>query len=198
MRRTRPLFMTVSRREDWVFGMKNLKISVQLFILVGGLMAAFAVATYFEVRSATATIYNERNQTLRTEIETALSVMKDFDDRAKAGEFTVEEAKKRAYDLLSKLRYDPMAISSAMTMTSTCSSTSTRSGRAEFQGKADQTGFAYRDAIVKVGQEGGGYVNLIGPKPARTRTTTAIPNRFMPRPMSHGRRSSLPAFMSMT
>ncbi len=50
-------------------------------------MVAFAVATYFEVRSATATIYNERNQTLRTEIETALSVMKDFDARAKAVNF---------------------------------------------------------------------------------------------------------------
>ena len=68
--------------------MRNLRISLQLFLLVGGLMAAFTVATFFEVRSATQSIYNERNQMLRTQVESAISVIEDFDERANAGEFS--------------------------------------------------------------------------------------------------------------
>ncbi len=70
--------------------MKNLKISLQLIMLIGGLMVAFAAATYFEVRSSTATIYQQRYELLRTQVESALSVLKDFNDRAVAGEFTVK------------------------------------------------------------------------------------------------------------
>ena len=148
--------------------MKNLKISVQLFILVGGLISAFAVATYFEVRSATATIYNERNQTLRTEIETALSVMKDFDDRSKAGEFPVEEAMKRAFSLLTKMRYEPDGYFFAYDYdVNLLFHFNPKIVGQNFKGKADQNGFAYRDEIVKVGREGGGYVTFIGPKPGK-------------------------------
>lgn len=146
--------------------MKNLKLSVQLFMLVGGLMAAFAVATYFEVKSATTAIYSERNQTLRTEVETAISVMKDFDDRSKAGEFPVEEATKRALALLTKMRFDPdgyffgydYEVKSAFHPNPKIVGQS-------FKGKADQSGFAYRDAIVKAARDGGGYVTFFGPKP---------------------------------
>jgi len=148
--------------------MKNLKISVQLFILVAGLMAAFAGATYFEVKSATAAIYSERNQTLRAQVETALAVMKDFDERSKAGEFTVEEAKKRAYDLLTKLRYDPDGYFFGYDYEVTLLfHINPKLVGQNFKGKADQTGFAYRDAIVKVGRDGGGYVTFIGPKPGK-------------------------------
>lgn len=65
--------------------MKNLRISVQLFMLIGGMMAAFATATYFEVRSSSQTIYQQRYELLRTQVESALSVLKDFNDRAVAG-----------------------------------------------------------------------------------------------------------------
>ncbi len=148
--------------------MKNLKISMQLFILVAGLMAAFAVATYFEVKSATATIYNERNQTLRTEIETALSVMKDFDERSKAGEFPVEDAMKRAFALLNKMRYEPDGYFFAYDYdVNLLFHFNPKIVGQNFKGKADQNGFAYRDEIVKVGRQGGGYVTFIGPKPGK-------------------------------
>ena len=77
--------------------MKNLRISFQLILLIGGLMAAFAAATYLQVRSSTETIYQQRYELLRTQVESALSVMKDYNDRAAAGEFSVEEAQKLAY-----------------------------------------------------------------------------------------------------
>jgi methyl-accepting chemotaxis protein len=146
--------------------MKNLKISLQLFLLVGGLMAAFTVATYFEVKTATGQIYNERNQMLRAQVETAVSVMKDFDDRSKAGEFSADEAMKRAFSLLSKMKYEPDGyfFGYDYDVTMVFHPNQKLVGQS-FKGKADQSGFAYRDAIVKAARDGGGYVTFIGPKP---------------------------------
>lgn len=148
--------------------MKNLRISLQLFLLVGGLMAAFAVATYYEVKTATASIYAERNQTLRVELETALSVMRDFDERSKAGEFPVEEAMKRAFALLTKMHYDPDGYFFGYDYdVKMVFHPNQKLVGQNFKGKADHLGFASRDAIVKAARDGGGYVTFLGPKPGQ-------------------------------
>jgi methyl-accepting chemotaxis protein len=148
--------------------MKNLKISLQLIVLIGGLMAAFAAATYFQVRSSTATIYQQRYELLRTQVETALSVLKDFNDRAVAGEFTVEEAKTRAYAMLNKLRFEPDGyfFGYDYDVVMIFHPTSKDVGKSN-KGKPDANGFAYRDELVRLGQQGGGFVEFIGPKPGK-------------------------------
>jgi methyl-accepting chemotaxis protein len=148
--------------------MKNLKISLQLIVLIGGLMAAFAAATYFQVRSSTATIYNQRYELLRTQVESALSVLKDFNDRAVAGEFTVEEAKTRAFDLLNKMRFEPDGyfFGYDYDVVMVFHPTSKDVGKSN-KGKPDANGFAYRDELVRLGQQGGGFVEFIGPKPGK-------------------------------
>jgi len=148
--------------------MKNLKISLQLIVLIGGLMAAFAAATYFQVRSSTATIYQQRYELLRTQVETALSVLKDFNDRAVAGEFTVEEAKTRAYEMLNKLRFEPDGyfFGYDYDVVMIFHPTSKDVGKSN-KGKPDANGFAYRDELVRLGQQGGGFVEFIGPKPGK-------------------------------
>ncbi|MCZ8179304.1 MAG: methyl-accepting chemotaxis protein [Rhizobium sp.] len=148
--------------------MKNLKISLQLIVLIGGLMAAFAAATYFQVRSSTATIYQQRYELLRTQVETALSVLKDFNDRAVAGEFTVEEAKTRAYEMLNKLRFEPDGyfFGYDYEVVMIFHPTSKDVGKSN-KGKPDANGFAYRDELVRLGQQGGGFVEFIGPKPGK-------------------------------
>ncbi|MDR7028821.1 methyl-accepting chemotaxis protein [Rhizobium rosettiformans] len=148
--------------------MKNLKISLQLIMLIGGLMVAFAAATYFEVRSSTATIYQQRYELLRTQVESALSVLKDFNDRAVAGEFTVEEAKTRAYDMLNKMRFEPDGyfFGYDYDVVMVFHPTSKDVGKSN-KGKPDANGFAYRDELVRLGQLGGGFVEFIGPKPGK-------------------------------
>ncbi|MDH4412256.1 MAG: methyl-accepting chemotaxis protein [Rhizobium sp.] len=148
--------------------MKNLKISLQLIVLIGGLMAAFAAATYFQVRSSTATIYQQRYELLRTQVETALSVLKDYNDRAVAGEFTVEEAKTRAYDMLNKMRFEPDGyfFGYDYDVVMIFHPTSKDVGKSN-KGKPDANGFAYRDELVRLGQLGGGFVEFIGPKPGK-------------------------------
>jgi methyl-accepting chemotaxis protein len=148
--------------------MKNLRISLQLFLLIGGMMAAFATATYLEVRSATANIYQQRYELLRTQVESALSILKDYNDRAVAGEFSVEEAQKSAYAQVAKMRFEPdgyfFAYDYDVTM---IFHPNQKLVGTSGKGKGDPTGFLYRDELVKQGQAGGGFVEFLGPKPGK-------------------------------
>ncbi len=171
--------------------MKNLKISLQLIVLIGGLMAAFAAATYFEVRSSTATIYQQRYELLRTQVESALSVLKDFNDRAVAGEFTVEEAKTRAYDMLNKMRFEPDGyfFGYDYDVVMVFHPTSKDVGKSN-KGKPDANGFAYRDELVRLGQQAAASSSSSARSRARIRKTAPIPRHPTARPSSRGRSSS--------
>jgi methyl-accepting chemotaxis protein len=87
--------------------MKKLKIAHQLFVLVGALMAAFAVAVYLQLSSFTDDIYRERFDMLRTQVESAISIMDQYNERVKAGEMTLEAAQAEAYKVLAKIKYQP-------------------------------------------------------------------------------------------
>jgi methyl-accepting chemotaxis protein len=97
-----------------------------------------------------------------------LSVLKDFNDRAVAGEFTVEEAKTRAYDMLNKMRFEPDGyfFGYDYDVVMVFHPTSKDVGKSN-KGKPDANGFAYRDELVRLGQLGGGFVEFIGPKPGK-------------------------------
>ena len=53
-------------------------------------MAAFAIATVFQIRSASDALHNERYDMLRTQVEAGIAIMKSYDARAKAGEMSLE------------------------------------------------------------------------------------------------------------
>ncbi|MCO5731097.1 methyl-accepting chemotaxis protein [Rhizobium sp. SSA_523] len=146
--------------------MKNMKISLQLFVLVGAMSLVFGAMTFLQIRSSTEAIYHERYEMLRTQVESAISVMKTFDDRAIAGEFTQEEARKRAYSLLNKMRFEPDGyfFGYDYDVVLVFHPTANTVGQSS-KGKPDPSGYAYRDDLVKFGRNGGGYVEFIGPKP---------------------------------
>jgi methyl-accepting chemotaxis protein len=50
---------------------KTLKISHQLFLLIGAMMIAFSFAIYLQVKSSAEAIYVERYDMLRAQAETA-------------------------------------------------------------------------------------------------------------------------------
>ncbi len=148
--------------------MKNMKISTQLFLLVGAMMVVFAAITFFQIKSSTTAIYRERYEMLRTQVETAISVMSDFNDRATAGEFTKEDAQKRAYALLNKMKFQPDGyfFGYDYDVVLLFHPTSPSVGKSN-KGKGDPNGNMYRDDLVKLGRAGGGYVEFIGPKPGK-------------------------------
>jgi len=87
--------------------MKNLKIAHQLFALLGILMAAFAVATFMQIRAQSASIYDERFDMLRTQVESGISVLNGFYEREKSGEMTHEAAQAEAFKILSHVSFTP-------------------------------------------------------------------------------------------
>ena len=87
--------------------MRNLKIAHQLFALLGVLMAAFAVATYFQIQSQAGSIYDDRFDMLRTQVESGISVLDQYYQREKSGEMTHEAAQAEAFKLLSHVSFAP-------------------------------------------------------------------------------------------
>jgi methyl-accepting chemotaxis protein len=87
--------------------MKKLKIAHQLFVLVGALMAAFAVAVYFQLSSFRQDIYHERFDLLRTQVEAAISILDQYNKRVEAGEMTLEAAQAEAFKIVSRIKYEP-------------------------------------------------------------------------------------------
>ncbi|SIR05780.1 methyl-accepting chemotaxis sensory transducer with Cache sensor [Rhizobium sp. RU20A] len=148
--------------------MKNLKIASALYLLVGLLMAGFATASVFQIRSFSATIYEQRYEMLRTEVETALSVMEMYNKKAEAGALTQDQARADAFATIAAMKFTPdgyfFAYDKDVTML--FHPDPKRVGQ-NFKGKADSNGFAYRDELVKLGFAGGGRVDFFGPKPGQ-------------------------------
>ncbi len=146
--------------------MKNLKISHQLVLLVLTLMIAFAVGTYFELRASTSAIYAERYDMLRTQVESGLGIFKKFHERELAGEMPREEAQKRAFEAVAAMTFKPDGYLYAYDydVTMRLHPDPKRLGQ-NFKGKPDSQGFMYRDELVKIGRNGGGTADFLGPKP---------------------------------
>ncbi|WP_160004939.1 methyl-accepting chemotaxis protein [Rhizobium sp. 18055] len=148
--------------------MKNLKISRQLFLLVAGLMVAFCVASYLQIRSSADAIYHERNEMLRTQVESGISIMQQYYDREKAGELTHDQAVAQAYKQLSGIRFEPNGyfIGYDYDVVLRIIYDTAKIGKSS-KGVPDSKGKPYRDEIVKTGRAGGGIVDFYGPKPGQ-------------------------------
>ena len=146
--------------------MKNLKISHQLVLLVLTLMVAFAVGTYFELRASTNAIYAERYGMLRSQVESGIGILKKFQEREAAGELTREDAQKQAFAAVAAMTFKPDGYLYAYDydVTMRLHPDPKRLGQ-NFKGKPDSQGFMYRDELVKIGRNGGGTADFLGPKP---------------------------------
>lgn len=87
--------------------MKNLKISHQLVLLTLTLVAAFAIAVSFQIRSSTQAIYDERYGMLRTQVESAISILDYYHRKQLSGELSEADARKAAFDTVTKIRFNP-------------------------------------------------------------------------------------------
>ncbi|WP_340162165.1 methyl-accepting chemotaxis protein [uncultured Hoeflea sp.] len=146
--------------------MKNLKISHQLFLLIGALMVAFSAVTYFQIKSASESIYAERYDMLRTQVETAMSVLETYHAREVAGELTREEAQAQAYKLLTDLRYEPngyfFGLDTDVTMRFHPSAGLVGQNK---KGFVDKQGNMLFDDIIAVSKTGGGRTQYVWEKP---------------------------------
>ena len=153
--------------------MKNLKISSQLIVLVTGLMIAFAAATYLQIRSSVDSIYNERYEMLRTQVESGISVLKFFYSQEQAGKLSEEQAKAQAYAAVNAIRYTPdgYLFGYDYDINMAFHYDASKVGK-NWKGQPDPTGHYYREELVKLGQQGGGLTDYYASKPGQPADAT--------------------------
>jgi methyl-accepting chemotaxis protein len=146
--------------------MKNLPISRQLILLVVALMAAFALTTYFQIKSSVNAIYEERYGMLRTQVQSSISILQSFYDKEKAGTLTREQAMAQAFAIVTSMKYVPdgYMFGYDYDVKMLFHPDPKRVGQS-FKGKTDSQGFNYRDELVRLGRAGGGETSFYGPKP---------------------------------
>ncbi|TCR91324.1 methyl-accepting chemotaxis protein [Rhizobium sp. BK376] len=146
--------------------MKNFKISNQLILLVTGLMIAFGVATYLQIRSSANSIYNERYEMLRTQVESGLSIIKVYYTLEQSGKLSEADAKAQAYAMVNSIKYTPdgYLFGYDYDINMVFHYDKTKMGQ-NFKGQPDPTGHYYREELVKLGQQGGGLTDFYASKP---------------------------------
>lgn len=148
--------------------MKKLKISHQLFALIGVLMTAFAVATYFEIRTSEQAIYDERFDMLRTQVESAISVLDTFYQREKSGEMTHEAAQAEAFDVLKRVKFEPAGYFFGFdyNVVQVFHPSPVNLGK-NMSGQVDKTGNHFSQDLVDRGKAGGGRTYYYWGKPGQ-------------------------------
>jgi methyl-accepting chemotaxis protein len=148
--------------------MKKLKIAHQLFALVGVLMAAFAVATYLQIRTASQAIYDDRFNLLRTQVESAISILDAYNQREKAGEMTHEAAQAEAFKILSKVKFEPSGyvFGYDYSVVQRFHPSPVNIGK-DMSGQVDQAGTYFSKDMVEKGRAGGGRTIYYWSKPGQ-------------------------------
>ncbi|MEZ2129363.1 MULTISPECIES: methyl-accepting chemotaxis protein [unclassified Sinorhizobium] len=165
--------------------MKNLKISKQLILLVIGLMVAFAIATFLQVRSSVDAIYKERYDMLQAEVQSAVSVLKLYQAKVDSGEMKLEDAQKQAYATVNAMKYDPDGyfFGYSYDVQMMFHYDASKVGQIS-KGQPDSKGKLFREELVKVGQQGGGLVEYYSTskpgQPAGDFRKTAYAQAFAP------------------
>ena len=143
--------------------MKKMIISVLIVLSVIGLFCL----------SASGRTGKEACQDLlvRSEVETAVSMLQTIYERHMRGEMSLDEAKKLGADLLRELRYGTDGYFWADT---TKGVNVVLYGRKDVEGRnrledKDANGTFYVKAFLKTGKAGGGYVEYLFPKKGQTK-----------------------------
>ncbi|NML77084.1 chemotaxis protein, partial [Rhizobium sp. S-51] len=148
--------------------MKNLKISNQLMLLIGALMVSFSVATFFQIRGSASAIYHERYEMLRTQTETAISVLKRFHALEQKGEMTREQAQTAAYDVINDMRFTPDGYYFGYDYAANRVIYPEKKGVGKnFANIADKAGNKFLVDIVAKARQGGGWTEYEWPKPGQ-------------------------------
>ena len=145
--------------------MKNVRISFQLMALIGGLMIAFGIATFFQIKSAADAIYHERYEMLRTQTETAISVLKRYHALEEKGELSRDQAQTAAYDVINDMRFVPDGYYFGYDYAGVRAIYPDKKGVGKsFAELADSTGNKFIMEIVNKGRAGGGWTEYAWPK----------------------------------
>ena len=146
--------------------MKNLKISHQMLGIVALLMVMFAGVTYYQIRTSVASIYAERYDMLRTQVESAISILNSYYQQEKTGKMTHEEAQKAAYATMITMKYEPAGYVFGLNYDiTTIVHYNPKQVGVSLKDTADKMGNKFGNDIVSHGRAGGGISEYYFEKP---------------------------------
>jgi len=148
--------------------MKSLKISTRIYILTAFALVFMAAAVGYETYAGHATAVAERKAKLAEMDANAVAVMADFDARAKAGEFSEDEAKTRAIEAIMAMRYGTDGYFWINDMNAVMVSHPIKESLngQDLTGFEDPTGkHLFIEMVDVVKAEGAGFVDYMWPKP---------------------------------
>jgi methyl-accepting chemotaxis protein len=134
--------------------------------IAAGIVALIALAIFGSVTISTV-LTEQKKAELKHLVETAVSIVADFEARAKRGEMSEDEAKKRASETLRILRYggsEYFFIQDYQTVMLMHPFSKTLEGKDNSAVK-DTNGVAFLKEIGNAGRAGGGFVAYLFPKP---------------------------------
>ena len=123
------------------------------------------------------TLYEQFDRTIKLEVQTAHSLVQDTYNRQQKGEFTPEEAKKKAADLVRNLRFDTdnyFWIDTTDGMNVVLLGREASEGKSRYDSKDTQGKLFIREFITNGTKAGGGYTDYTFAKPNQTE---ALPKR---------------------
>lgn len=159
--------------------MKKLKISQQLFVLVGALITAFAVAIFVQVRSTEDAVYQERFDMLRSQVESAMSVLNAFHEQEAAGAMTREAAQAEAFKVLSKMKFEPAGyfVGFDYDVKLIFHPNQAMVGK-DFTTVLDENGESFSKVMVEKAQNGGGITSYYWAKPNGPQDQTFLKSSY--------------------
>ena len=139
--------------------MKNMRLSRQLFSLVAMLVCGFAAVLYFQIRTSSHSIIEQRYDMQRIQTESAVSILKMYYEREQKGEMTRQAAQAAAFDTLSAIRYQPDGYMFAYDYDGVRLAYPNKTGVGTNQiAVKDKNGLALISELIKAGRGGGGFV----------------------------------------
>jgi methyl-accepting chemotaxis protein len=172
--------MLLNRMKNWKVRTKVILLAVFL-LLVAVLMAGIAIkdqvkASRENVDKIEANIRATYDNNIKNQVENVISLLQGIDAKQKAGEYTVEDAKKIAADLVRNLRYAEQGYFWVDTYEgdNVVLLGNETEGTNRYE-KKDEKGFSFIKALIEAGkQEGGGFVEYWFPPAGETE---ALPKR---------------------
>lgn len=125
-------------------------------------MLLFAGVGYFAIQSASNSIYAQRQDLLRSQVESAMGLLEYYQASVERGEMSQEEAQAEAFSIIRKQRYKVDGKPTGFVFAYSYDVVNLISGKKILEGKSykgvpGKDGAMFRDHIVSEGRAGGGF-----------------------------------------
>ena len=138
----------------------NIKIGKRLLLIIAATLVGMAAISVIGLVNLKENLLLDRQMQTKVIVESAVSIIDQYYQRAQKGEFTEDEVKKRALEAISALRYDTSNYVFVTDSSGTFIVHPKWAGQNHIDEK-DAAGEAFVRRFIEAAQQGGGYVDYL-------------------------------------